>query len=189
MPVLDCEQWILPENLFDETFDDSTRQDRWRVIHTKSRCEKSLARILVKNNTRFFLPVYDRKKKYQRRLIQSWHPLFPGYIFIHCSGCDLQNIAVRSQSVSCLEVFNQSQFFDQLSGIHRLVQSGQNLSPEAHLSPGQFVEITNGPFKGSRGKLVRRKGSGELRFTMELDFIQQGVSVEVVGTDIRPLIS
>lgn len=187
MPVLECEQWILPENLFDESFGESDRHNRWRVIHTRSRCEKSLARILAKNEIRFFLPVYEQKKKYQRRLVHSWLPLFSGYLFIHCDNGDLQNAAVRSQCVSCLEVADQKEFFDQLTGIHRLVRSGRNLSPEAHLSPGQFVEITNGPLKGCRGKLIRRQGSNDFRFTMEVNFIQQGVSVEVESTDIRPL--
>ena len=82
MPVLDLEASVWPEDLFstEQCIEDSKL--RWWVLHTRPRSEKSLARRLVAHKVSFYLPLYQRRQRYQRRLVASYLPLFTSYLFL-----------------------------------------------------------------------------------------------------------
>ena len=63
--------------------------------------------------------------------------------------------------------------------------SGVPLAAEGRLEPGTLVEITSGPLAGIEGKVLRR--GKQLKFFIEVQFLQQGVSVEIEGWMIQPL--
>jgi transcription antitermination factor NusG len=69
--------------------------------------------------------------------------------------------------------------------LYRLITSGAPLTPEERLSPGMWVEITNGPLAGLTGQIIRRGGNA--RFVVEVQFIQRGVSAELEGWTIQPI--
>jgi transcription antitermination factor NusG len=62
--------------------------------------------------------------------------------------------------------------------------SGEPLTPEERIQPGDWVEITTGPLQGLQGKIIRR--GKHLRFFVEVHFLQRGASVEIDGSMIRP---
>lgn len=184
MPVLKKEISLLPENLFtDDWVPDPDAA--WWVIHTLPRAEKSLARQLCRQGVSFYLPLYERKSRKQRRAISSFLPLFPGYLFIVANEQQRAGVFQTNLVANCLEVQDQQRLRSDLRQIHGLVVSGKTLSPEQKLHPGSNAEITSGPLKGYRGKVVRA-GSG-MRFVIEVDFLQSGASVEVDIDSIRAL--
>jgi transcription antitermination factor NusG len=62
--------------------------------------------------------------------------------------------------------------------------SGEPLTPEERVQPGDWVEITGGPLEGLQGKVIRR--GKHLRLFVEVQFLQRGASVEIDGSMIRP---
>ena len=112
MPVLDLESSVWPEDLFstERCIEDSKL--RWWVLHTRSRSEKSLARRLVAHNVIFYLPLYQRRQRYQRRLVVSHLPLFPSYLFL--LGNEETRITAFDTKlvVGSIEVFEQRQLED-----------------------------------------------------------------------------
>jgi transcriptional antiterminator RfaH len=76
-----------------------------------------------------------------------------------------------------LPVEDQQQLHGDLVRVHCLVASGAPLSPEERLQPGAMVEITDGPLVGLEGKVLRR--GKRLKFIVEVQLLQRGVSVEV----------
>ncbi len=158
---------------------------RWWVLHTRPRSEKALARRLLSQAVGFFLPQYEKKSLNKGRLLSSHLPLFPGYLFLH--GDDRGRLAALETNliVNCLPVVNQRQLQADLERVFRLMNSDAPLTPEGRLAVGDLVEITEGALTGLRGRMVRY--GKNLRVTVEVRFLQQGVSVEVERWMIRPL--
>jgi hypothetical protein len=112
-------------------------------------------------------------------------PLFSGYIFLH-GGSEARLFALESDLLSrCLWVEDQEQLRADLLGIRRCIEAGAALSPEARLEPGTLMELTAGALKGTRGKVIERRNS--LRFVVEVQFLKQGVSLELDKLLVRPV--
>ena len=183
MPVLAKERSLLPENLFAQPELDDLAT--WNVLHTRPRSEKALARQLCVERTPFFLPLFRRVHRKQRRSTTSWLPLFPGYLFL-LGTPEQRESAFRTNLVAnSLPVPDQQRLWDDLNRINALIEAGESLAPEERLESGMAAEIIGGPLKGHRGTVLRR-GTG-LRFVLEVDFLQQGASVEVDSSQIRQI--
>ena len=74
---------------------------------------------------------------------------------------------------------------EDLARVYRMMQAGMLLSPEEELQPGASVEIVAGPLAGLEGKILRR--GRQLRFFVEVQLLQRGVSIEIEGWMIRLL--
>lgn len=181
MPLLGLEPSVYPERLFDEV--DSDTAGRWWVLHTRPRAEKALARQCLGQQLPFFLPLYHRQWRNGGRRQRSYLPLFPGYLFLFGDD-DIRLAALQTNLVATvLPVLQQRRLHDDLLRVHRLIEAGSSLTPEDHLQPGAMVEITGGPMMGLLGKVLRR--GKNLRFFIEVQFLQRGVSVELEGEMCR----
>jgi len=192
MAVLPLEQFLFPAELFSSSGSvsesvevDSGDEQKWWVLQTRSRAEKSLARRLLQRGVSFFLPLHERRRRIQRRLVRSHLPLFPGYLFFRGSEESRREALETNLVVNCLQVEEQRRFANDMARIYELVTSGAALSPEERLAPGMAAEITSGPLAGRRGKILRCGHGRALKFVVAVDFLQQGVSVEVDDSMIR----
>ncbi|MFQ5731414.1 MAG: transcription termination/antitermination protein NusG [Planctomycetaceae bacterium] len=185
MPVLTKERAVLPDDLFESPRLADLKNSRWCVIHTRPRAEKTLARHLSVVGTPFFLPLFQRTRRRQRRTTTSWLPLFPGYLFVLADDSQRDWLFTTNLVANCLTVDDQLRLDDELQRVHELMESGEPLSPEDRLELGMAAEIIGGPLKGHRGTVIRRGSS--LRFVLEVDFLQRGASVEVEGSLIRQI--
>ena len=185
MPVLPADPFVVPEDLFEVPNGFSTGEKRWWVLHTRPRAEKVLARQLRQRAASFFLPLHERRRRYQRRLVTTHVPLFPGYLFLLGDHEDRYQAFATNLVVNCLHVEDQERFMHDLLRVHRLIETKAPLFPEERLEPGMAAEITSGPLAGHRGTVVRRGKS--LKFVIEVDFLQRGASVEIDGSMIQPL--
>jgi transcriptional antiterminator RfaH len=174
MPLLRLEPFAFPEDLLESALESS---GNWWVLHTKPRAEKSLARQLLARRSPYFLPLYHRKWRTGGRLRSSYLPLFPGYLFLRGDSQDRLRALETNLVVRALDVSDQAQLRADLVRVYQLVQSGSPLAPEDRLTPGSPVEIISGPLAGVQGKILRR--GKRLKFLVEVQFLQQGVSVEI----------
>jgi transcription antitermination factor NusG len=183
MPLLPAEPVVSPENLFDYSAN-PIGDDCWWVLHTRPRAEKSLARRLSKRGVAYFLPQYRKISRHNGRIMTSYMPLFPGYVFLHGDGSARLAALETNLVANVINVVEQQDLQRDLSQVHALVTSGAALTPEEKLQKGQAVELTSGPFAGMEGRILNRN---KLRFVVEVRFLQQGVSVDVEAWMIRPL--
>jgi transcriptional antiterminator RfaH len=192
MPVLAPEPYIYPDNIIDFELEKTTdligdEEERWWALHLRPRSEKSLSRCLLRNHISFFLPLFERRRRIQRRQVCSYLPLFPGYLFLR-GGDTARRIAIETNLVAgSLFVEDQKQFLKDISLILRLMRSGSALSPTERLQPGMPAEIISGPLAGIRGKIMRKTGTRTLKFVIEVEFLQRGTSVEVESSMVQPL--
>jgi hypothetical protein len=189
MPLLPPEPVVYPSDLFGT---DATKVNypawaecRWWVLHTRPRTEKTLARRLASREVSYFLPQRMREWLSGGRRFSSQLPLFPGYLFLFGGDRERQAALETNLIVNCLHVPDQVQLQGDLHRVFRLIAADATLTPEERLQPGDPVQITQGALTGLQGRVIRR--GKNLKFIVEVHFLQQGVSVEVERWMIEPL--
>jgi transcriptional antiterminator RfaH len=185
MPLLPLEPFVFPENLLTGSPVAESEAEHWWVLHTRPRAEKALARLVLGHKLPFFLPLYKRQWRSRGRMLSSYLPLFPGYLFLRGDRQARQRALETNLVANCLSVGEQSRLTADLKNVFSLMASGSPLSPEERLQPGTHVEIVSGPLTGVEGKIIRR--GKRLTFFVEVQFLQQGVSVEIESWMFRPL--
>jgi transcription termination/antitermination protein NusG len=184
MPLLPLETFLHPEDLFGAA-PDGEPGGVWWALFTRPRMEKALARKLLDRDVGFFLPLYKRRWAHGTRWLTSHVPLFPGYLFLH-GGPEARLAALQTNLVSrVLPVADQGRLAADLGRVHRLMTSGEPLTPEDRLQPGTRVAITRGTFAGLEGTLLRR--DGQWRFAVEVQLLHRGVSLVIDAGMFRPV--
>ncbi len=186
MPTLSLEPMVCPESLFDRE-SGVADEGRWWVLHVKPRSEKALARRCFDRQAGFFLPQYQRKRRGHGRVIESYLPLFPGYLFLFGAEHDRLMALETNLVVNVLRVPDQKVLFEDLHRIHKVIESGLPVLPEERLQPGMPVTIVDGPLVGLQGTVIRRKNKTTL--TLKVSFLHQGASVELENWMVEPVLS
>ena len=182
MPVLAAEPNVFPLDLFDDA---ALATDRvWRVLHSKPRQEKSLARQLLSAEIPFYLPLIHRRSLRRGRVGESYIPLFAGYVFLKGTKDERYEALKTDRIVRVLEVGNQDLLDRDLRQVHQLIAAGRPITPEDKLGPGMRVRICAGPLLGMEGKILRFGSSR--KFVVEVDFIQKGAAVVLDDFCVQP---
>ena len=184
MPLLPLEPFVFPDDLLRHPAPGNEDPTRWWALHTRPRAEKALARKLLRRNEAFFLPLYKRQWRHRGRLLCSYVPLFPGYLFLQGDAAAACRALETNLVARILNVPDQAQLHADLGRIVCLIATGAPLTPEDRLQPGTRVAITRGSLAGLEGKILRR--GKHLKFLVEVEFLQRGVSVEVENWMIQP---
>jgi transcriptional antiterminator RfaH len=184
MPLLPLEPFVYPDDLLSLPLADGPAQAPWWVLHTRPRAEKSLARKLLQRHTPFFLPLCKKQWRNRGRLHCSYMPLFPSYVFLQADRTAVFRTLETNLVARVLPVSDQGQLHADLGRVYCLIAAGAPMTPEDQLQPGTAVEITAGPFAGLEGKILRR--GKQLKFLIEVQFLQRGVSVEIESWMIQP---
>jgi transcription antitermination factor NusG len=180
VPIRKEEPCLFPENLLDEPGENPAFEpgDRlWRVVYTKSRQEKSLARELLKYEIPFYLPQIKNTTIVNGRRRTAFMPLFTGYVFMLANEADRVRALTTNRISRILNVEDAEQLASDLRQIKRLIESDAPLTIERRLSPGQKVRIKQGALMGMEGIVLLRRG--ETRLLVCVNFLQQGASIEV----------
>jgi transcriptional antiterminator RfaH len=177
MPITEREPVLFPEQLFEELSSQLESGRLWRVLHTKPRQEKCLARCLFESQIPFFLPLIRKRLLIRGKSLTSYIPLFPSYLFMLADNAERISALVTKRVVRVLEVADPEALQHDLCQLHRLIESGMVLRPEDRLEPGATVEIRSGPLQGLQGIIVSR--ASKKRFVVKVDFIHKGASVEL----------
>ena len=145
-----------------------------------------MARMLATKRISFFLPLYRQQKRVQRRTVTSFLPLFPGYVFLR-GGDEERVVAFETNRIAnCIRVEDQLAMDRDLVRVHASIESGLPLLPEERIQPGMPAEIVSGPLAGHQGVVVR---SGKnLKFVIEVNFLQRGAAIEVDSSMVRPML-
>lgn len=199
MPILAAEPMIYPLDLLDEqaiagggipsASNEPPRQydggtPRWLVAHTRPRQEKALARYLLTRRIPYYLPQSTRVTRHRERP-DSWVPIFPGYLFLKTTANGTIEALQSNRIAAMLNVPDPRGLVEDLQRVKRLIDSKLPLYQEDQLTTGQTVRISAGPLLGMTGIIESRPGP--YRFIVAVNFIGQGVSVEVEARALEPL--
>lgn len=184
MPILPKEDYLYPLDLFD-TDKFIVDGEKWFVLHTFPRAEKTVARELQRHRVTHFLPVYKRREKTRTRWVTSWLPLFPGYVFLRANEEGRAVAFQTNKLANCIEVREPERLIEDLCQVWGLIETEAPLSPEDRIEVGQTAEVITGPLEGRRGLVVEEAGRTKLIIVVEM--LSRGVSVEVDRATLRPI--
>lgn len=177
MPILPRESDIYPEDLLTAGAQQDTSL-RWWALYTQPRREKELMRRLRHQGISHYVPLIQRRTRSPAgRQRVSFVPLFASYVFL-CGTETARYGALQTNCVCrCLEVDDVPRLVEDLRQVHRLIQAGIPLTPEARIQAGMRVRVRSGPLMGTEGIVLKRRGADRLLVVVK--FLQQGASIEI----------
>jgi len=185
MPLLDLETWQHPADLLAVAVNsDAAHGRQWWAAQTRSRQEKQLMRKLLARDIAFYCPIAPRHyRSAGGRARTSYLPLFSNYVFITGDEQARYQVLTTGCVANCLPATNPQQLVKQLHGIAAAISAGTPLRPESRIPVGTPVRVRSGAFMGVEGLVAKR--SGKLRLYLNVDFIQQGASLEVFDWEVE----
>ena len=180
MPILSREPDVYPAEIFERADPGS----RWWVAQVRGRQEKRLARHLRDRRIAYCLPQREKRARRKARARSSYLPVLPGYVFFRGDPGDRRQAFDSLVVLTVLDVFDQSRLETELRDLWRLTRSSLPLEQHPFVEPGQEVRVTDGPFAGFRGTVVRsRNGS---RLVVSLTLLRRSVAAEVDRDAVEP---
>lgn len=154
---------------------------RWTALRTRPRCEKLVATFCERQDILHYLPLRRRAARYQRRLVQTLLPLFPGYLFVRLPAGGRSVLSDSAKTVAILRVdeAQERQLIEELCSLQQLEQAAALTELRVHpkLEPGRTVRIAAGPLRGLTG--IVHRGSGTTRVVVNVDLLGQAVSADL----------
>ncbi len=163
----------------------------WFALQTRARHEKRVHNQLEKAGLESFPAVAPVEREWSDRTRRVRMPLFPGYIFVKVALGEVAQVLrwpgavdlVRSQGVP-VPVRRE-----EMEAVRRLVagvaETGGLPEPASYLSPGQRVQVVDGPFQGLEGILLEVRGGP--RVSVRFDALRQAKAVKVSRELLAPL--
>lgn len=153
----------------------------WYPVYTKPRCEKVVEEYCQVHSIPCYLPLLRRAKRYQRRTVETFLPMFRGYVFAQLDDA-LRSVFLQSHKVVHILPITESQeelLISELLDIQQLVclQAITDLVVLPELMPGSPVVVSGGPLKGMHGVVERRKS--RTRITVNVEMLGQSVTAEL----------
>jgi len=159
----------------------------WTPVRTKPRQEKKFVEYCSSNGIKFYLPLRRNVKRYQRRTVEFFIPMFSGYVFCSLDQPLYQTVLLSNRIVYRLQMNDKSeaelirelcdiQVFEKLA-----VELEVVVRPE--LVSGSRIAVKSGPLKGMKGVVEKRKG--KTMITVNIEMLGQSVSTE---TDVEDII-
>ena len=184
MPILSAEVSLYPDNLLSE-LSLECEERRWWAFYTKARQEKAFARALVGYEIPFYLPLVAKDNIIRGRKVQSFVPLFGGYIFLFASDEERVRSLTTNRVSTILPVKDPERLRQDLLAITSLIEADAPLTVEKRIVSGNRVRIKKGSMEGLEGVVIERKGKE--RLLVAVTMLQQGVSVELEDCIVEPI--
>jgi transcription antitermination factor NusG len=159
----------------------------WFAIQTLSRHEKVVRGQLQKRNVEHFLPTIQRLSQWADRKKKVEVALFAGYCFARLASEDRLPV-LQSQGVvrlvGCMGRLEPIPDHE-IDSLRTLSASySSKLVSHPYFEEGMLVEVTNGPLRGIKGRLIRE--ARYARFVVSISLIQRSVAVEIDVDSVVP---
>lgn len=155
---------------------------QWYVFYTRSRQEKKVRDLLVKNGHEVFLPMQKVMRQWSDRKKKVEVPLFNSYIFVKDFDYKIADI-LKTPGVAWNIRHNGKPAIlreDEFDLIHRFITTGYFLEASGEVASfqvGDRAKIIDGPLAGVTGTLTGQDKNQ--RFSILLEGIQQVIQVQL----------
>lgn len=151
----------------------------WYGIRTRSNHEKVAATVLSGKGYEPYLPLYRLRHRRAETVVESEHPLFPGYVFCRFDVKKRLPILMTTGVISVLGFGKEPAAIpdEEIEAVKAVLRSGVSAEPCAYLREGQRVRVNTGSLDGVEGILVKKKN--QFRMVVSVTMLQRSISVEI----------
>jgi len=147
---------------------------KWYALYTNPRAEKKVKMELDLNGFENYLPLQKTIRQWSDRKKMVEVPLFNSYIFVKINlEKSFQHILSINGIVKFIKFGNEIASIrdSQINNIKLILSNfeGIEVTGNHQIEPGQEVEVIAGYLKGSRGKVIEKKGTRY--FSVEIEQI------------------
>ncbi len=154
---------------------------RWTAVHARPRCEKALAEYCRLRQITCYLPLLHRRARYQRRLVSTTKPMFPGYLFAQLDAEAAKTLLASHKAVRVLPVTAEREIalVAELRAVQALeqLQDRTPLLVHPELTVGTPVRIVSGPLAGFSGIVEKRRQN--VRVSVSVEMLGRSVSADL----------
>jgi transcriptional antiterminator NusG len=153
----------------------------WYGIRTRSNHERVAAIVLSGKGYDPYLPLYRLQRQRANSVVESEHPLFPGYVFCRFDAKKRLPILMTTGVIAVLGFGREPAAIpdEEIEAVKAVLRSGLPAEPCAYLREGQRVRVMNGSLVGVEGILVKKKNQS--RMVVSVTMLQRSISVEIDG--------
>ena len=160
----------------------------WYALSTKARHEKKVHSQLLQKGITSYLPLQTIHRRWSDRYKEVQEPVFSCYIFVKIPLKQRLEVlqtdgAVRLVSFNGIPATIPE---DQVNAIRTILENKYQIERVDYLTPGQKIEVIQGPLKGIRGILVEVKNRH--RLILRIDSIMQAISFNIDYRDIKIIV-
>ena len=160
----------------------------WYAVHTRSRHEKTVGRLLEAHRIERFVPLVKVLSQWADRKKWVEKPYFPGYIFARIREDEMPEVRAARGVVGLVgaEPFRPTSVPDrEIESIRLLVENHVPVDPYPYLKPGQTVCVRRGPLRGVEGTLVKKAKKHYL--VVSVNLLGRSVIAEVPAECVQGL--
>lgn len=170
-------------------FDSRGLDNCWLAIQVRPGWELRTAETLHASGYEEFVPLYEQKRQWSRRIRVVRVPLFTGYVFFRFQAQNRRPVVFIPGVVRFIGMGNSPTPIDPLEIESLKIANSARVTwgPHPFLTPGTMVEVQSGPLMGLKGHIVRFKNKN--RLIISINLIQQSVFVEIEEQDVRPVVN
>lgn len=156
---------------------------RWYACYTRARHEKQVETQLLQKGIESYLPVVPQLRQWKdRKKLVQW-PLFPSYVFARFTLRDVHDVLVVPGVATVVRVDGYPTPIpdEELENVRRLAGAAGEAGIQPELRPlvqeGEWVRVTDGPFRGVEGIVVEQRG--RRRVLVGLAVVGQGMEIDI----------
>jgi len=157
----------------------------WLVCHTKPRCEKKLAALLLMERIPYYLPLTQSIRRYRQQTKRFTKPLFPGYVFTCVDHDRRPRIFQQNLLANIIVIDDEPRFLHQLRDVRTILASGYELAVLPLLKRGRRVKIVGTPLHGLEGFVD--DPSNPQGVVLSVDVLRRGLLVKVPAQNLQAL--
>ncbi len=182
---------IIPKECFryllSQLMNSEFKNQLWYVIQTKSRFEKKVVELLVRNGIEVYLPLQKRMKVWSDRRKEVEEPLFSGYLFVQFKESE-RYVVLNTHGVVRFVSFagNYATITDkQIRAIKKAIFMDTAIEvADIDFKRGEEVIITSGPFKDNYAHVIRG-ANGKGKLLLRLESIGKEIVLEIGRTRVE----
>jgi transcription antitermination factor NusG len=146
-------------------------EPRWFAVHTRSKSEKFVQRLLDKKGIHAWLPLQQFKRRYVRSIRMVEKPLINCYVFVKIIKDEYLPV-LETENVAGFVKFNKNMIAIPEAELDVLRRITMEADLEVEAVPGAFsegdpVEISAGSLFGLRGRIVKSEGKRKMQVELE----------------------
>jgi len=157
----------------------------WFAIATRPRHEKKIHHLLTIKGIESYLPLQKLSRKWSDRYKVIELPLFSCYVFVKIALKDRLPVLQTDGVVKLVTFKNIPATIpdSQIQAVKLILEKCHTIEHIDYLTPGQKIEVVQGPLKGVKGICAEIKNNH--RLVVRLDSIMEAISVDIDLRDIK----